>query len=89
MKMKILAFRDIKADCYLPPFCVPNVNAAIRELAEEVNNPQTNVAWAKWPADHELYELGEWDSQDGTFYVPHDGNHIERRQLLTMDTLKR
>ncbi len=84
MQLFILAFRDIKANTYLPPLCVPNINAAIREIAEEVNNPQTNFPWAKWPGDHELWRLGTWESESAKFNL-----NEEPTQLLLLSALTR
>lgn len=89
MILTILTFYDTKAAHYLPPFAVPNVSAAIRELAEEVNNPNTNIPWAKWPEDHELHEIGTFDTGTAEMQTERDASHYQRKQLLLMSTLKR
>lgn len=84
MQMIIIAFRDIKADTYLPPAFVPNVNAAIRDIATEINKAESPFIWAKYPEDHELWRLGTWESESAEFVLRDE----KPKQLLVLSTLK-
>lgn len=79
----ILTFRDIKANMYLPPLHVPNIQAAIREIRDEVNRKDSNLPWARWPEDHELWRLGTWESENATY-----ANNEKPSQLLVLSTLR-
>lgn len=65
MKLKVIAVRDSPADAYMPPSFVHNTGQAIREFGDICKDP--NHQFSKHPEDYELFYLGEWDDQDGTF----------------------
>lgn len=91
MKYSIIVLRDIKANTHLPPMFVPNINAAIRDLAEVINEPKSErtPVWARHPDDFELISCGEWDAESNYFDTPHDGSHTDTQQLVLLSTLKR
>jgi len=89
MKMKLIALRDIKANTFMPPWAVPNVNVALREMGEVVNlEGNEKPSWAKWPEDHELYELGEFETEDGSFFTWNKDDN-PKTQLCLLSTLKK
>lgn len=81
MKMYILVLRDIKANYFLPPMFVPNIFAAQRDLADELQRPDNTSAPARHPEDFELWQLGEYDTETARFEVEHDGSAVERKSL--------
>lgn len=83
MMLSIIVLRDIKADCYKAPMFVPNINAAIRDLTDMVNDPQGKEEWQRHPEDFELYEVGQWGNGDCAFQIRND-----YKQLLALSTLK-
>lgn len=88
MKFFIIALRDIKANQHEPPMFVANTNVAIRDLRDMVNEKDGQRPWQRHPEDFELWELGEWDNETGSFYVEHDGSGYDRKQLCALSTLK-
>lgn len=83
MKYYILAIRDIKANVYDAPLFVANINAAIRDLTDMVNDKEPQRTWQRHPEDFELWQLGEWDNENAGFAA----TDAERKQLLALSTL--
>lgn len=93
MLYKLLALRDIKANAFLPPICVPNINVFLRDLGAAVNDANPKEAWQKYPEDFELWVIGEYDAEDGHlngwgFDGTHQDEDGQRKQLLVLSTLK-
>lgn len=65
--MKIIAVYDKKALSYLPPMFVNNRIQAVRwfERAVNANPEQSDIA--RYPAEYNLQELGDFDEVHGTF----------------------
>lgn len=82
MKYQILILRDVKADLYKAPMFVPNINAAIRDLRDMVNDPNGKEDWQRHPEDFELLQSGCWDSANGRYIDE------PPKQLLALSTLK-
>ncbi len=61
--MKIFTIRDSKAEAYHNPFFATNIALAIRMLEQTVQDQSTLLA--KYPADFELFIIGEFDDQAG------------------------
>lgn len=87
MKLMILQLRDIKADQFLPPWFVPNLAVAMRDLTEALNS-DSKEPWVRHPHDFELYDTGVYDTDDGSFYTPAEGRNIDRRQVCVLSSLK-
>lgn len=87
MKLTILCLRDIKANYYLAPMFVPNIPAAMREFTDMLNSDRNEV-WVKHPEDFELYNLGEFDTEDAFFDTEHDGSQTQRAQICVLSALK-
>ncbi|AXH73265.1 MAG: nonstructural protein [Microviridae sp.] len=67
MIFKIFSVYDQKAECYLPPFYLPNRNVAVRTFQDSVNNP--SHAFNHHPGDYVLVELGEFDDNSASFDI--------------------
>lgn len=67
MNLKIYTVRDRAADVYGTPFFMPSHGQAIRSFADEINNPRDGNTLNRHPQDFDLYALGEYDDQTGTF----------------------
>ncbi len=59
MKHKMFTVFDVKAQCYLSPFCLPERGMAIRAFSDCVNNKEHQ--FGKHPGDYTLFELGFFD----------------------------
>lgn len=68
--LTIVAVKDRAVDAYNRPFYVPTIGAAIRSFTDEVNRNESEMN--AHPEDYDLYELGTFCDQTGTF-LPADG----------------
>lgn len=59
MKHKLFSVFDVKAQCYLPPFCLPETAMAIRVFSDCVNSKDHQ--FGLHPGDYTLFALGDWD----------------------------
>ncbi len=59
MKHKIFTVFDVKAQAYLPPWCMPERGMAVRVFSDCVNSDEHQ--FGKHPGDYTLFELGIWD----------------------------
>jgi len=69
MRYKIVAIRYRAADVFNTPAFVPSVGVAIRSFSDAVNRSDTNNELFKHPEDFDLYLLGEFNDEDGSFEV--------------------
>ncbi|WNK14764.1 MAG: nonstructural protein [Microvirus sp.] len=67
MKMQIVAIRDRAVDTYGRPSFVPSLGHAIRSFGDELNRAGQDSPMNQHPEDYDLFHLGEYDDQDGTF----------------------
>lgn len=67
MRYKICSIRDRASDTFSVPVYLPSKGAAIRSFADEVNRVDPNNNLNKHPEDFDLYYLGEFDDETGTF----------------------
>ena len=64
--MIVVSLFDKKALTYSPINCVPNVNAFVRVLSDEINSAnQSKEIWAVHPEDFTLVSLGTFDELAG------------------------
>lgn len=67
----VCAIRDVKADKYFPPICVPHRAQAVRSFAQECGDKESLMA--KWPEDFELWQVGTFDQVSGALVSgPHE-----------------
>jgi len=69
--LTIVAVKDRAVDAYNRPFYVPTTGAAIRSFTDEVNRAESEMA--AHPEDYDLYEMGTFCDQTGTFLPPEGG----------------
>ena len=62
---KVFAVKDVKAGAFLPPFHFPTEGVAIRALTDCVKDPSHR--FGANPEDYDLYRLGEFDDEHGTY----------------------
>jgi hypothetical protein len=63
----VCSVKDRAADVFVRPFTVPHRNVAIRDFTDQVNNASADNPLNKHPDDFDLYLLGEFDDNLGTF----------------------
>ncbi|AXL15185.1 nonstructural protein [Microviridae sp.] len=68
--LTIVAVKDRAVDAYNRPFYVPTIGAAIRSFTDEVNRTESEMN--AHPEDYDLYDMGTFCDQTGTF-LPADG----------------
>lgn len=66
-KFLVVAVRDSAAGIFGQPMCMQSKAVAIRAFADEVNKPHEQNQWNKHPEDFEMFVLGQWDDESGTF----------------------
>ena len=70
MQHSMFSIYDTKAQAYLPPFILPNVQMAQRVFGDCVNSEDHQ--FSKHPEDYTLMQLGHWDDNTGDFdALPH------------------
>ena len=67
MMQFIVSVKDRAADVFNRPFFVPHRNVAIRDFTDEVNRSSADNQLNKHPDDFDLYLLGQFDDNNGTF----------------------
>lgn len=75
MKQNIYAIRDVKVQSYMRPFPGNHVEEVKRSVAQACLDPETSLA--KYPQDYELFFIGSFDDEKGTFEnAPNGPRHI-------------
>lgn len=67
MRYKIFCIRDRAADVFTQPFFMPTNGVAIRSFSDEINRAAPDNNMNKHPEDFDLYLMGEFDDNTGTF----------------------
>lgn len=67
MRYKVVCIRDRAADVFGQPVFVAALGQALRSFGDEINNKESQMS--KHPDDYDLYELGEFDDNEGLFYA--------------------
>lgn len=67
--MKIIAVYDKKALSYFPPMFVNTRIHAVRYFERAVNSNPDNSDIARYPAEYNLQELGEFNELNGSFDI--------------------
>jgi hypothetical protein len=65
MKLMVCSVFDVKANAFMSPFFVPNVNIARRSFGDAVLDPSTGIS--KHPEDYRLYQVSIFDDNSGLF----------------------
>jgi hypothetical protein len=63
----VVSVKDRAADVFNRPFFVPHRNVAVRDFTDEVNRSAADNQLNKHPDDFDLYLLGVFDDNAGTF----------------------
>lgn len=63
--LKVFTVHDGAVGAYLQPFFCPSRGVAVRLFTECCNDPKHQ--FFKYPGDYNLFELGSFDEQSGTF----------------------
>lgn len=82
MIYKIVALRDRAADVFSVPQFVPSIGAAVRSFGDAINS-KSEEALCKHPEDFDLFELGSFDDNEGTFNV-----HVPRQVAVGKDMVR-
>lgn len=67
MRYKILCIRDRAADTFGQPMFFPQIGQAVRGFSDEIKRVHENNNMNKHPEDFDLFHMGEWDDEAGTF----------------------
>lgn len=67
MRYKIFSIRDRAADVFSQPWFFPSKGVAIRSFGDEINKKDSGSNLSAHPEDFDLYFLGEFDDESGTF----------------------
>lgn len=60
----VFAVYDNKAQAFMEPFFARNAATAIRAFQDNISRPDS--IFAKYPNDFVLYQIGEFNDQDGS-----------------------
>jgi hypothetical protein len=63
----VISVKDRAADVFNRPFFVPHRNVAIRDFTDEVNREAGDNQLNRHPDDFDLYLLGTFDDNLGSF----------------------
>lgn len=85
MFLHLVALFDKKALTFTPVQTVPNVNAFIRVLSDEIARSDSTDIWAKHPEDFSLHQIGLFDDVIGEVQSDTNGNSM----LCELSTLVR
>lgn len=67
MDLQVMCTRDVKANSFGRPFFTTSIGEAVRSFGDEVNRAaQDNILYLH-PDDFELYVLGVFNTDDGSF----------------------
>lgn len=69
MILYVVAVRDRSADAFGQPNFVTALGSAIRSFGDEINNPREGNVLNAHPEDFDLYELGSYDDNLGSFQL--------------------
>lgn len=67
MEMIVVSVKDSAANAFMRPFFVPSTAVAIRSFTDEINRKSEDNPMYAHSEDYELYDLGEFNEDDGSF----------------------
>jgi hypothetical protein len=65
----VVCVKDRAAEVFNRPFFVPHRNVAVRDFTDEVNRSAGDNQLNKHPDDFDLYLLGTYDDNTGSFDI--------------------
>jgi len=65
VRHKVFAVRDTCAGTFLVPWFFLNKASAVRALGDAVNRPDKDSNFHQHPEHFQLYELGDYDDEQG------------------------
>ncbi len=71
--MKHFSLKDMKAEAFNRPFPSQNRATAIREISTQIESDEKLSSYA---SDFALYEVGDFDENNGRWTIPADPIHI-------------
>ncbi len=71
MRLVALAVYDVKAEVYLPPFCVRTLNEGLRTFESLLSDSST--MFHKYPGDFRLFRVGEFHQDTGVLVPLKEG----------------
>lgn len=80
MLLKVYTIRDSKAEVYNTPFFQKTHGEAERSFNQLLRDEKSMVN--KYPEDYDLYFIGNWDDQEGTFTPCDTPQHIAKAAHL-------
>lgn len=66
-KYVVVSVRDRAADVYAVPNFMQSNGVAVRSFTDAVNTEDANSSLWKHPEDFDMYVLGTFDDEEGTF----------------------
>jgi len=67
MKQIVVSIRDRAAQCFSRPVFTQTEGTAIRSFTDEINRPGPDNQLAAHPEDFDLYCVGVFEDDDGSF----------------------
>lgn len=80
MIYQVFAIRDAKADAFLQPFFSQTIGTACRAVTEATSD--SNHPFGKHAEDYALFQLGEFDDNQGRFKLLPQPLHISSVDML-------
>ncbi len=65
MKLEIFSMFDHKAEAFIPPFYLPNIQMALRTVRD--TGKDLSHMFGKHPMEYSLYHLGTWTDHNAEF----------------------
>ena len=69
MKMVVFCVKDRATDAFGSPMFLAAVGQAVRTFSDEINRASDDNQLYKHPDDFDLFELGTFETDDGSFDV--------------------
>lgn len=86
MKLQVFAVRDRAMNGYLQPFFLQSEGLAIRSFTDEINRADPKNPMFAHADDYDLYHLGTFDDETGTFATKQPKQICIGKQVAIRDT---
>ena len=77
MKLVVMSVRDRASDVFGRPYFSPSVGGAKRSFRDEINRVSDDNMLNRHPEDFDLYELGFFYDDEGTFELHDKPRQVE------------